>query len=107
MLCEILFCPIVFSLKTLQFYAVPKIPAGQDETDKQFLDSLIGQRDNGLKTAVRQMMRLLVARSTYPSPFRRAVPLNELERAFCVLHGSIISALAEEKFALSGLEGKM
>ena len=53
------------------------------------------------------MMRLLVGRSTHPSPFRRAVPLAELERVFTVLHGSIIQALADEKLGIANLEGSL
>ncbi|CAL1541385.1 unnamed protein product [Lymnaea stagnalis] len=93
------------SEKFAELLLVPRSTMKDSACEKQLLDSLGIHRDDAMKAALRQMMRLFVARSTYPSPFKRAVPLTEIERAFSVLHNSIIQHIAEDKLGVTSLEG--
>ncbi|XP_035829751.1 probable E3 ubiquitin-protein ligase HERC1 isoform X3 [Aplysia californica] len=93
--------------KFAELLLVPRSSPRDSSADKQLFENLTFHKDDAMKSALRQMMRLFVARSTFPSPFRRAVPLAELERAFNVLHNSIIHALAEEKLGIALLEDRV
>ncbi|XP_059169765.1 probable E3 ubiquitin-protein ligase HERC1 isoform X3 [Physella acuta] len=86
---------------------VPRIGSKDNVVEKQLLDSLGIHKDEAMKASLRQMMRLFVTRSTYPSPFKRAVPLTEIERAFSVLHSSIIQHIAEDRLGVMSLEDKV
>lgn len=84
---------------------VPRVSSKDNVVEKQLLDSLGIHKDEAMKASLRQMMRLFVTRSTYPSPFKRAVPLTEIERAFSVLHSAIIQHIAEDRLGVMSLEG--
>uniref|UniRef100_A0A2C9KCS9 B30.2/SPRY domain-containing protein n=1 Tax=Biomphalaria glabrata TaxID=6526 RepID=A0A2C9KCS9_BIOGL len=90
--------------KFLELLLVPRNTCKETSSDKLYLDSLSGNKDESMKVSMRQMMKLFVARSTYPSPFKRAVPLTEIERAFSVIHNSIIQHIAEDRLGVTSLE---
>lgn len=97
---------VASSEKFAELLLVPKNSQQERNGDeKQLFDSLGILQDEDMKMALKQMMKILVGRSTHTSPFRRAVPLMELERAFSVFHNSIIQSIAEEKLEISTLEG--
>ncbi|PVD19395.1 hypothetical protein C0Q70_19883 [Pomacea canaliculata] len=86
---------------------VPRVNLQRDGSqEKALLEDLAAQKDEDLKAAVRAIMRQLVHRATFPSPFRRAVSLSELERSFTVLHSDIVRTMAEESVGIPPMEGK-
>ncbi|KAH9513369.1 putative E3 ubiquitin-protein ligase herc1 [Bulinus truncatus] len=90
--------------KFLELLLVPRNTSKDGASEKHFLDSVGGNKDESMRSSLRQMMKLFVSRSTYPSPFKRAVPLAEIERAFNVIHNSIIQHIAEDRFGVTSLE---
>ncbi|KAH9513367.1 putative E3 ubiquitin-protein ligase herc1 [Bulinus truncatus] len=90
--------------KFLELLLVPRNTSKDGASEKHFLDSVGGNKDESMRSSMRQMMKLFVSRSTYPSPFKRAVPLAEIERAFNVIHNSIIQHIAEDRFGVTSLE---
>ncbi|BFZ01051.1 hypothetical protein BsWGS_04090 [Bradybaena similaris] len=95
------------SEKFVELLLVPRCSVKDSTADKELLNSIGVHRNENMKASLRQMMRLFVTRSTFPSPFKRAVPLPEMERAFNVLHVSIIQHIAEEKLGVNVLEDKV
>lgn len=95
------------SEKFVELLLVPRCSVKDSTADKELLNSIGVHRNENMKASLRQMMRLFVTRSTFPSPFKRAVPLPEMERAFNVLHVSIIQHIAEEKLGVNVLEGRV
>ena len=94
------------SEKFAELLLVPRSSLSENVEDKQLLETLSAYRDEAMKDSFRKMIKLFVARSVYPSPFKRAVPLTEIERAFSVLQNSIVQHMAEDKLGIKHLEGK-
>lgn len=92
--------------KFVELLLIPRSCSNEKTNEKQLFDSINMHRNEDLKAALRQMMKLFVSRSTFPSPFKRAVPLAEIERSFTVLHSSVIQHITEEKLGVSSLEGR-
>ncbi|GFS09340.1 HECT and RLD domain-containing E3 ubiquitin protein ligase family member 1, partial [Elysia marginata] len=95
------------SEKFAELLLVPRASLSENVDDKQLLETISVYRDEAMKDSFRKMIKLFVARSVYPSPFKRAVPLTEIERAFSVLQNSIVQHIAEEKLGVKVLEDKM
>ncbi|RUS68742.1 hypothetical protein EGW08_023496, partial [Elysia chlorotica] len=92
------------SEKFAELLLVPRSSLNENVEDKQLLETLSSYRDEAMKDSFRKMIKLFVTRSVYPSPFKRAVPLTEIERAFSVLQNSIVQHIAEDKLGVKHLE---
>ncbi|GFO36542.1 HECT and rld domain-containing e3 ubiquitin protein ligase family member 1, partial [Plakobranchus ocellatus] len=98
---------IASSEKFAELLLVPRSSLSENTGDKQLLEALSTYRDEAMKDSFRKMIKLFVSRSVYPSPFKRAVPLTEIERAFSVLQNSIVQHIAEDKLGVKHLEDKV
>ncbi|XP_052792636.1 probable E3 ubiquitin-protein ligase HERC1 isoform X1 [Mya arenaria] len=96
---------VLSSQKYGEMLLVPKSDLVADSS-KALADGTVIRKDEEMKGVICSFMKRLILVAASPSPFRRVVGLEELDRTRAMLHKLAIEKHAEEKTNLRGLKEK-
>lgn len=97
---------ILSSQKYGEMLLVPKSDLVADSS-KALADGTVIRKDENFKTVICSFMKKLIVIAASPSPFRRIIEIDELDRARAMIQKKAIGQQAEGKTNLSKLKGNM
>ena len=96
---------ILSSQKYGEMLLVPKSDLVADSS-KALADGTVIRKDEDFKNVICNFMRKLIVIAASPSPFRRIIEIDELDRARAMLQKKAVQQQAEGKTNLNKLKGK-